>query len=98
MTKTAKKKQPQEETPVISEIDPKVVLENVFEQLGKPKDLCRISPSYTRATPITSSTFRVNIYREDPYARLTDSFYVWVNKTGKIKKSEPAITRRYNEN
>jgi hypothetical protein len=96
MTKTAKKKQ-QEEVSVVSTVSPDIVLENVFEQLGKPKDLCRISPSYTRATPITSSTFRVNIYREDPYAHLSDSFYVWVNQSGKIKKSEPAITRRYDE-
>ena len=104
----------EEKPPVISTVDPKVVLENVLKQLGKPKDLSAEGPSLTRATPITQSSFRVQIYRcvppkvEEGWAReattifptntLTDWFFVNVNKEGGIVRSNPAIVGKYLEN
>ena len=103
MTGVASRKRKEEEaTPPISTIHPSVVLEEVLNQLGKPKDLSKICESLTRATPITQASFRVNIYRDLPSsvltgtnAKLTDSFWVVVNKEGKIVRSDPAIERKY---
>jgi hypothetical protein len=94
--KTREKQREEEEKPVIiSTINQSKVLENVFVQLGKPRDLCKVCGTLTRATPISQTSFRVQIYREMPIATLTDSFFVHVNGDGKILRSDPAISRKY---
>lgn len=105
---TTKKKSPHQEDapPPISTISGNAVLEEVFAILGKPKDL--LSGTFTRATPISQFSFRVNIYRkiilteterremlEDYKIKLTDSFYVRVDGTGAVLSSNPPIVRRY---
>jgi hypothetical protein len=85
--------------PPISEINPQVVLDNVFKQLGKPKDLCPISGNLTRAVPIKKRAFRVNIFRKptDIFGAgdMSESFYVRVNDNGDIVSSDPAINKKY---
>lgn len=93
--KTKERREEEEKPVVISTVNPTKVLENVFVQLGKPKNLCSVAPSLTRATPITQTSFRVQIYREIPYATLTDTFFVTVNPEGKIVRSNPAIEKKY---
>jgi hypothetical protein len=96
-----KKKQQAEENPPISTIDPNAVLASVFEKLGKPDNLCAVSPCLTRATPITQKSFRVQIYcktSEGGIAAapvLTDTFFVTVNNDGGIVKSDEPIVKKY---
>jgi hypothetical protein len=101
---TTKKKQRQEdEVPPVSTIDPQVVLDNVFKQLGKPHNLCQISSCLTRATPITQKSFRVMIYCKTEVSErgigaapvLTDTFFVHVNDEGKIINSDEPIVKKY---
>jgi hypothetical protein len=95
-----KKKRVDDDTPPpISEIDPKVVLDNVFKQLGKPKNVCPSGGSLTRATACKKREFRVNIFCKpnDVFGsgQLTDSFWVKVNDKGDIVSSDPAINKKY---
>lgn len=111
--KAAAKKRCYEEElpPPISTIDPKLVLESVLGQLGKPSDLCQSSGCLTRATPITQFSFRVQIYRTMEVAPgfgqtqaifpsniLTDTFFVKVNGEGSVIKSDKPIERKYGDN
>ena len=89
--------------PPISTVDPKIVLENVLKQLGKPNNLCPVSPCLTRAVPIKQSAFRVQIYCKGDEnvgfgAQLTDTFWVRVNGEGDIMSSIPAISQKYGNN
>jgi len=99
-TLTKKEKRAAEDAPPpISTIDPKVVLDNVFKQLGKPGNLSPMGGSLTRATPCQSHKFRVQIYckASDMFGsgQLTDSFWVVVNGKGDIVSSDPAINKKY---
>lgn len=85
----------EEERVVISTVDPKLVLDNVLKQLGKPTDMAAVSANQTRATPISQYAFRVNICRMTPHLTLTDSFFVRVNDKGQIAESDPAISKKY---
>lgn len=107
MATATKKKMSQEDVPPpISTISGESVLAGVFAVLGKPEDL--LGGTFTRATPLSQCTFRVNIYRkikltdkerrerlEDHNIKLTDSFYVKVDGTGEVLFSNPPIARRY---
>lgn len=78
-----------DEPPPVSTIDPQTVLQSVLAQLGKPKDMAK-----SRATPITQTKFRVNIWRTEPM-RISDSFFVEVDGLGEFVKSNPPITKKY---
>jgi hypothetical protein len=107
MATVTKKKINQEDVPPpISTISSDSVLAGVFAILGKPNDL--LGGTFTRATPLSQFTFRVNIYRkvkltdaerrerlEDYNVKLANSFYVKVDGTGEVLYSNPPITRRY---
>ena len=88
----------EDKPPVISTVNPSVVLTNVLNQLGKPKDLSAFGGCLTRATPITQKSFRVMIYRDTPSPTLTDTFFVNVNNEGGILRSSPAIVAKYRDN
>ena len=86
--------------PPVSTIESKVVLGNVLRQLGKPHNMCQISPSLTRATPVTQSSFRVNIYTAEDRGHFTSqvlshTFFVKVDENGKIVSSNPEIIKHY---
>ena len=101
-TVTKKKRNQDDKNPPISTVDPQVVLDNVFKQLGKPRDMCVVAPSLTRATPIRQTAFRVQIYRQGDEAKgiaaspwLSDTFFVTVNAKGDIVNSDEPILPKY---
>lgn len=87
---------PQEEIKPVSTISPYVIIDNVLKELGTPPNLCQLSSSLTRATPVTQNSFRVQIYcyKEDCVV-LTDTFFVHVDDEGNIVKSYPTIAKKY---
>ena len=97
MLQTAKMKKVQKEDvpPPISTIDTKTVLNNVFEILGKPRNLIGPSPSFTRATAIHQNAFRVSIYTKTYLPGIAHSFFVIVDEDGKILSSYPEIVKHY---
>ena len=96
-----KVRQEEEVSPPISTITPAIVLENVFKILGKPGNMSMVSPSLTRATPISKYQFRVNIYTrqiengEFSEHKLSHSYFVHVDDKGQIKTSYPEIHKHY---
>lgn len=79
----------------------KVVINNVLGLLGKPSYLTK-----SRATKIKDGRYRVNFWGELPNDdencealttkyRITDSFFVWVDKVGNILRSNPEIRQKY---
>jgi len=100
LIKEKKVRQEEDLPPPISTIDANVVLQNVLQQLGKPKNMCAIGPGLTRATACCARSFRVQIYCKpgDVFGAapvLTDSFWVKVNGLGDITNSNPQIIRKY---
>ena len=86
--------------PVVSTIGPATVLAAVLRQLGKPKNISKVSPSLTRATAVTQDTFRVNIYTDVNKGHftaneLTHSYFVRVDDNGRIVRSNPEIVKAY---
>jgi hypothetical protein len=94
--KPVKKVRAQEdEKPVISEIPEKTVFKNVLGKLGTPENMVE-GPGRSRATAISSRSFRVNVYcrvGSSEADHLTDSFFVHVDDNGQVVS--PAIVRRY---
>ncbi len=73
------------------------ILNNIFQQLGKPVNLSPISSCLTRITQTQEKAYRVLIYcHEDNYIhRLTDTFWINVDENGQIIKSNPKIVKKY---
>ena len=92
---TKKKRVTEDDVPVISTVNPRDVLNSVLRILGKPHDLMRTCPSYTRATPVTQNSFRVNIYTESALPGIADTFFVHVDGNGTIVSATPEIIKRY---
>ncbi len=76
----------------------KSIIEKVFAQLGKPKDLLR----YT-VVNVYGSRYRVNVIRREGDDRFNfedgrignDSFFITLSPEGEILNSNPPIVRRY---
>ena len=104
MPKTAEKPVKEvvrEEGPVpVSGISPRKVLDNVLRILGKPHNLCQISPNLTRAAAVTANNFRVNIYTAEDRGYFTSNilshtYFVKVGDDGRILTSTPEIIKHY---
>jgi len=104
MPKTAVKERPvqhrEEETPPVSTITPRMVLDGVLRRLGKPSNMSKVSPSLTRATAVTQNSFRVNIYTDIVKSgftanELTHTYFVHVDEDGKVMRSNPEIIKQY---
>ena len=86
-----------EEEPVspINTDEGKDILAKVFAILGKPKDLCQLSPNLTRISQVSRFSFRVNICRNMPTPKYTATFWVQANEDGEIVSSTPPIVKKY---
>ena len=86
-----------EDEPVspINSVEGKAILDKVFAILGKPKDVCQVSPNLTRISQVSQFSYRVNICRHTPHPSYTDTFWLKVNEDGEIVSSTPPIVKKY---